>query len=389
MQKKSIGIVFGGNSAESQVSVITALMIEKNIRGMAEYDFVFLYLSRDNKFYLIPQNKMNVQTFKSGECESQKYQVVLGYNGSVFKSKSLLKKKCLDLYAVINCCHGGAGENGVLSGFMKMLNIPFSTSSCMGMGISMDKNLFKHILRSNSVLVPDWVFVSKKDWKYSKTEVFSKVKTLKFPVIVKPNSSGSSLGVSVVKNEEEFEQKVDIAFEFDSNVIIEKLIENKVEFNCAVLGDTCEIIVSDVDQVQGIEELFSFEDKYIGKPSEKAEQKNKEITQKSNKKGMEQVSRLLPAPIGDKLKNKLQETSAIVFNLIGLSGISRVDYLYDEKKKKLYVGEINSVPGSLALYFFKNTKMGVRGVIEKLINIAINSSASFVKINEKFIPKIY
>jgi len=395
MQKSYVGFIFGGDSAESDVSVVTALGLEKQIRGTIEFEPVFIYISRQNKFYYVPCNLMNVDTFKNVEYSLRNYEVKLIDGGGVKRIRGLSKKVLFSLDAIVNCCHGGAGENGVLSGYLKMLNIPFSTASHLSLGLAMDKNLFKLVLRSSGILVPNWVYFSSNDYTKNKDEIVSSVIALRFPVIVKPNASGSSLGVTIVSSIEELDEAILVALEFDSSVIVEKLVQNKVEFNCAVLGGGDEIIVSDVDQIENNHDLFSFADKYIGSNENKNPSQNRQITKiynnhsKKSVKGMESASRLIPAPISSQLTHKIQSMSAEVFKLLGLSGISRVDFLYDKKKKKLYVGEINSVPGSMALYFFSRSKLGCRGVISKLVQIAKNEYKRNKSVSEKFIPKIF
>lgn len=395
MQKSYVGFIFGGNSAESDVSVVTALGLEKQIRGTIEFEPVFIYISRENKFYYVPCSYMRVDTFKNVADRLRKFEIDFVRGGGVRKVHGLKRKLLFSLDAIVNCCHGGAGENGELSGYFKLLDIPFSTASHLALGLAMDKNLFKLALRSSGILVPSWVYFSGFEYSKNKDEIISKVVALRFPVIVKPNASGSSLGVTIVGSVEELEEAVLVALEFDSSVVVEKLVQNKVEFNCAVLGGGEEIIVSDVDQIENNHNLFSFADKYIGSPSDKGGLQSGQISKigtgnnAKSLKGMESAARLIPAPISDGLTHKIQSVSAQVFKLLRLSGISRVDFLYDKKKKKLYVGEINAVPGSMALYFFSRSKLGCRGVISKLIEIAKSERKRNKSVNEKFIPKIF
>ena len=389
MQKKYVGFVFGGESAESDVSVVTMLGLEKQLRGVSEFEPIFLYVSKDLDFYLVPSKFMVIDSFKNPQKTLSKFQVVIEKGGIVRRKKSIKKTKLFVLDAVINCMHGGVGESGQMSGLFQVLQIPFSTYSSLAMGLSMNKNLFKLVLRSSGILVPNWVYFSKKDWESGYDKIKEKVAFLRYPVVVKPNASGSSLGVRVVTSEDELDSAINIAFEFDCEVIIEKFVHNKVEFNCAVLGGRDGVIVSDVDEIESNSKLFSFEEKYIGSSSEEKSQKNSQIPNKKTSKGMEFAPRLLPAPISPSLTEKIQEISALVFKTLGLSGISRVDFLYDKKKKKLYVGEINAVPGSMALYFFKKSKLGIHGVISKLVQIAKNEHTKSVIVDKQFVPKIF
>ena len=387
MQKLNVGFVFGGDSAESDVSVISMLIMEKTVRKIIDIEPYYLYLSKQNEFYLIDKNDMVIDTFKEENVKRLKNKIELLKGAKVCIQKGL-KRKYICIDTIINVTHGGVGENGVLSGYFELLKIKNSTYNHTALGVCMDKNLFKNVARGLNILVPDFTCFSKKEWEENRDYCIDNISALKLPLVVKPNASGSSLGVTVIKDFGELEEAVSVAFEFDNRVIVEKFIMNKVEFNCAVLGDENEVIVSDVDQVLKDSELFSFQDKYIGS-SDSAPTKNELGSKMGGKSlGMEGAS-LLPAPIGAGLTKKIQDISAKLFSELGLSGIVRVDFLYDKNKKKLYVGEINSIPGSMALYFFQKSSIGSVGVIKKLIDIGLASQNNKVKIDSKFIPKIF
>ena len=236
MTKSYVGFIFGGESAESDVSVVTALGLEKQIRGVTEFVPVFLYVSKSREFFLVPSSMMNVETFKNPEKYLRKNRIEIKFGGLVVRSSRCSHRRLCSLDAVVNCMHGGDGENGAIAGYMKTLGVPFSTSSHLALGLSMNKNLFKRVLRASGILVPSWVYFSKKEWLKNSDDLLEKIQALRFPVVVKPNSSGSSLGVTVAKSLTEIKDAVNVAMKFDDEIIIEKFVQNKVEFNCAVLG---------------------------------------------------------------------------------------------------------------------------------------------------------
>ena len=390
MRKICVGYVFGGDSPEHEISIITAIQIAKGIRGMVSQENIFLYLDKTNRnFYLINIDDMKGDNFKGNQVKSIGKLVTICYGG-IIKTTGLIKRKIKTVDAIINCCHGGFGESGELSGYFKKLNIPISTYSHTALGLSMDKNLFKCLMRGVGINVPNWVTLTRNQIEENPEEIIRISRELKYPLIVKPNSSGSSLGVTSVKNEEELFNALNVAFEFDNKVIVERMINNKIEFNCAVIGTNLNFVVSDVDQIQESGDVFTFSEKYIGASSEKQNIATKnDCCDKMGKVGMQSAKRLLPAPISEELTLKIKKTTGIIFKTLGLSGVCRVDFLYDKKKKKLYANEVNAVPGSMALYFFKNSCLSTVDVVTKLKDVAIQEAKMKKHIDEKYIPKIF
>ena len=222
--------------------------------------------------------------------------------------------------SVLNCCHGNVGEDGSVQGVFKACNVAQSSAGVLSSALCMDKVFMKDVCKANGIKTPEY-FVLRKD---------DDVKVAKhFPLVVKPANLGSSIGISVCKNDEEFDEAVELAFQFDTKVLAEKLVENLKEFNCACLFYKNEYVVSHVNEVTNKGEIYSFDDKYLS----------------SGGKGEE-----ADAMLSRKIKNLTEK----VYKLFECQGIVRVDFLYDQVQKQLYVNEINSIPGSLAFYLFKD-----------------------------------
>ncbi len=387
---QKIGFLFGGNSAEREVSIVTMLQVKRiaEISAWAEPHYFFVE-SGDCRIFEIDAEDLCPDLFKSKAWQKKAKEVEFLHGGGVKKSGAILQKTMYKLDAVINCCHGGYGESGEFAGFFKVLKIPFSTHSHLALALSMHKHFFKSVMRSAGVLVPRSIFVTKSEFLAPDFETSLKKRLKKFPknVVVKPNDSGSSLGISVATEFGEIMDALSVAFEFSNGCLIEERIENKIEFNCAVVGRNGDTVVSEVDQIESHEKLFSFEEKYIGGGSSVSAKNGARPAGK--KCGMDFAKRCLPAPIDENLKVQIQTTAVKVFEVLGLSGVARVDFLYDEKTHKLFVGEVNAVPGSLALYFFKSSKYDVLWLIEFLVKNAIQESQSEKVIESAFVPKIF
>ena len=391
MQKKCVGFVFGGASAEREISIVTMLQVKKFASITPSIIPYYFYIDEvSGNFYYLEDKDMISSTFVTNEKVKEKAtKIEFCKNGFVVKRGKLFTKTICKIDAIVNCCHGGIGEGGELAGYFATLNIPFSTTSHTYLGFSMDKNLFKSCMRSWGVKVPDWICFSFYQFNENKDEIIEKVESLGYPLIVKPNASGSSLGITIVNSSSELEEAITVAFEFDDKVIAEKVVKNLVEFNCACLKIDDKIYVSEVDQIEKSDDktIFSFEEKYIG-------EKDQNASKKPAKKavGMDNAKRLLPAPISKDMAQKIQKTARLVYENLGASGVARIDFLFDKKKKSLYVGEINAVPGSFGLYFFSGTSIDGISLISAMVKTAIKEHeirTRKLQIKQELIPKIF
>ena len=181
-----------------------------------------------------------------------------------------------------------------------------------------------------------------------------------YPVVVKPATLGSSVGITYVKDEKEIEDAIDTAISYDNKIIVEEAIENLTEVNCSVIGNYEYQKTSPIEEVMGLDEILSFTDKYLSNSKTKG-----------SSKGMAQTSRIIPARISDKLTKEISETSKKVFRLLNLSGVCRIDYLIDSKTNDFYVNEPNTIPGSLSFYLWKEAGMSYTSLLDEIIQIAI------------------
>lgn len=318
MKEKTL-ILYGGKSVEHDISIITALQVQRALSGMEE--FLPIYIDKSGNWWTAENLAEQSIYADFNRLAKKKCQVsfLLGKN-------ILLKKKggkfieFVSVSAVLNCCHGNVGEDGAVAGILKACDIPHTSASTLSASLCMNKGLFKDVLKANDIPTPEYIYFDKENIK---------TKKIKLPVVVKPCSLGSSIGVSKCTNFDELSKAIDLAFNFDNYVIVEKLVENLREFNCACLMYKDEFLLSNVTEVENDGKIFSFDDKYLSATS-----KNKETA--------------------SVLARKIKNLTLKVYKLFSLSGIVRIDFLYDEKKDELYVNEINTIPGSLAFYLFKD-----------------------------------
>ena len=314
MEKKNILVFFGGKSFEHDISIITAVMMIKNYKH-GKYNLLPVYISKNNEWFFYSKNEIDVKLFKDFENSYKAKGFIPAYfkngvNALFFKSKLFEKK--IEVYGALNCCHGGIGEDGNLSSFMKVCNIPLSTGNSVSMGLCMDKYVSKLAFDGLKIKNLPYVMMEKDFDEMKKKEAILSIRKIGFPVIIKPASLGSSIGISLAYNEEELHSGLALAFEFDSRVIIEKaVIDQMKEYNVACLRSKDKILVSEADEAVKSDEILSFKDKYIG---------NDIVKDKTGKKPQKKCGGYLaakkdfPAKIPESLRKKLQNMSTYTAN---------------------------------------------------------------------------
>jgi D-alanine-D-alanine ligase len=355
--KKDVLIMFGGQSAEHDVSVITGLQVLENIdRDL--YTPIVLYVSKQGEFLLMKDMKA-----RNDFLTTKKQHVVFGINkkGGFITTTGLFAKKYYP-YSVYLAFHGGRGESGIIQGMLDAFSLPYTSSNVEGSAVTMNKRITKELLRSANIPTIEGL-------SYVATEVKENVKTcvensknvLGFPVIIKPVHLGSSIGITVAKNEIELELALLEASQKDNEILIEKFIPNIVELNCSVRYVHDGIECSEIERPISKDEILSFKDKY------------KNGAKKTSGGGMASLSRELPAKIPSDLKQKVHDFSKKAFVICGCKGVVRIDFILSPEAE-LFLNEINPIPGSMAFYLWETSgipfKQQITDVIEQSITVS-------------------
>jgi len=261
---------------------------------------------------------------KASEC------AFLGGRNQLFILKGKKLKQSIEIGAGINCLHGKIGEDGSLLGFMQYLNIPLLSPGIFAESLSIDKDFTKLILNSLNIPTADFLRFKRESF-FEKSETVLKFieKRLGFPVIVKPARLGSSIGIEKAENGEQLFKVMSLAFRYDDKVIVERYITGARDYNCAVYGVNGKIIRSRVEEIVRSDQIFTFEDKYLGEKTGGLKKQSVENT---------------------KLVKQIQDYSERVYRRCDFNGIVRFDFLV--QGETVYLNEINAVPGSLAYYLF-------------------------------------
>ena len=358
---RNVAVVFGGKSCENEISVLTGVFVA---RLLAEsYEVLPVYLHTDGRAYSSPK-MLDLQTFKDKAYE--KCDRIILDGGEMFslahnkrKIKSLGKVE-----AAINCCHGGFGEGGGVSAWMEQNNIPLASPDLTASGVFMDKYLTKVVMKGLGIPVLDYIRVNEKDYEKRGAFLLKTIEPrLKFPVVIKPAHLGSSIGITLARNEEEARLGIESAFCIDNRVVIERYLENKKDVNCAAYSLNGEIHVSEPEQSFG-EGIYSFEEKYVKRKADRPQAEN------GNKGGRYAFT--------DEMREKIRAYTKTVYKRMDLRGVVRFDFLLSGEE--VYLCEVNTVPGSLAYYLFCERLTDAKRFFTDLIEEAVRAQSQSKKI---------
>lgn len=356
-----VGVIFGGESVEHEVSIISAVQA-MNKMDSEKYEIVPIYVTKNGEWYTGDFLK-EIETYQDMNLLKKYAKNVVLYkrHGSfILQSKGFFRRIVKEIDIAFPIVHGTNMEDGVLQGYLKTIGIPFVGSDVCASALGQDKIFQKQIWESEGLPIPEYTWFYDSEYEENPDEVIKKVEKIKYPVIVKPATLGSSVGIKVAHKKDELIEAIEDAINYDNKILVEEVIDNLVEVNISVVGNHDSQDTSVIEQVLTGNDLLTYEDKYIG-GSKKA----------SASKGMLSASRKIPADIGDKLTKEVQDIAVRAFKSLNLSGDTRVDFLINSKKKKVYLNEVNTIPGSLAFYLWEPIGKDYTELLDELINIAI------------------
>lgn len=382
--KAKIAVFFGGNSVEHEVSIITALQAMENI-DRSKYDVLPVYVTKENKMY-VGEKIANIVNYKDTkaliDASTQVVPTNLGNKVALIRcEKKLFKAPVYDYIDIaFPIVHGTNVEDGTIEGFVKMLNIPFVGCDVVSSAIGMDKYICKEVLRANNIPVIDGLLYNIKQYKDDVEWIENNIKSkLGFPVIVKPVNLGSSVGISIAKDEKELKQSLEEAFTYAGKVLVEKAIMNLKEVNCSVIGDYESAKASVCESPIKMDAILSYRDKYLGSGAKGT--KGLKAT-KATKTGAKShggtmgsddsnPSLELPAKISDQRAEEIQALSVKTFQALGCSGVIRIDFIIDKDTNKIYVNEVNTIPGSLSNHLWRATGVDYPEMLNEVIALGL------------------
>lgn len=358
---KKVGVLFGGRSVEHEVSVITAMQIIENM-DRTKYEPVAIYVTKEGK-WLTGKSLLSFESFKNNDFKDSK-RIVISPNhndGNLYAhpdETGLFGKKVVDTIDIFfPAFHGTNGEDGAAQGLLEFVNKPYVGAGLLASSVGMDKIVMKDVYKANGIPVVDYIWFYRSQWEADKEGSIDKVESkLGYPVFVKPSNLGSSIGISKAKNREMLQVALEIAASYDRKIIVEKAVEEPREINCAVMGYNHEVEVSECEEPLGWSEILSFDDKYVRKDSKTSGSANK--------------NRQIPANIEESTRLEIEELAKKAFTVIDARGNARIDFLIDGSGK-VFVNEINTLPGSIAFYLWEGKGYDFKALVNKMIDISL------------------
>ena len=366
--KLRVGVIFGGESVEHEVSIISAIQA-MNKMDSEKYDIIPIYITKDREWYTGEMLK-EIETYSDPSLIKKYAKNVVLYakdNRFYLQNKKGLKGIVKELDIAFPIVHGTNVEDGVLQGYLQLVGIPFVGGAVYASAVGQDKLFMKEIFEHEKLPVCDYTWFYDTEYSEDIDTILKNIKKIGYPVIVKPATLGSSVGIKTAYNENDVKEAIDDAIRYDNKIIVEKLVENLMEVNISVLGNYENQQVSAIEQVIPTKDFLTYEDKYIGSNKVKGKLGAKFKTSK----GMVSASRIIPAKLKNGMKEEIEEIAVKAFKALGSAGVVRIDFMVDEKAGKVYVNEVNNIPGSLSFYLWEPIGKEYTELLDDLINIGI------------------
>jgi D-alanine-D-alanine ligase len=344
-EKRKVALLFGGRSAEHEVSVRSARNIFRSI-NQKRYDILLVGIDKEGRWiHIVDPDLLFSKETVFYQKEEEVALLPFAGNRKLLRLSDHAPFGPVDIFFPI--LHGSFGEDGTIQSLFKICEAPFVGAGVLGSAVGMDKEFMKRLLRDSGIPIPKFVcfFLNEK----ARIDFNEVRETLGVPHFVKPANLGSSVGISKVKKEEEFNAAISDAFQYDTKIIIEEYIEGR-ELECSVLGNQ-DPVASVPGEIVPTHEFYDYEAKYI-------DQNGAELK--------------VPAPISREDAERVRELALKSFRVLGCEGMARVDFFL-KKGGEIFVNELNTIPGftNISMYpkLWEASGMSQEKLVERLIEL--------------------
>lgn len=349
MNKKTIAVLFGGQSSEHEVSRISASTIISNLDS-EKYFVIPIGITKSGKWMIY---NGPVENIKNGEWEKYGTPAVISPDAT---QKGILKivgnkVKVIPVDAVFPVLHGAYGEDGTIQGLLELAELPYVGCGVVSSAVSMDKGITKIIAKYEKIQQASYLIIHQYDLHKMKSLLTRIEKKLGFPCFIKPANAGSSVGITKAHNREEAAAGLKLAAEHDRKIIVEEAIVGQ-EIECAVLGNGNQIAASSVGEILPAEEFYTYDAKYNNADSKT----------------------LIPAQIPAETIEEVRKTAVKVFRAVDGRGLARVDFFLEKDTNRVIFNELNTLPGftSISMYpkLWEDAGKPIQQLIDELIQLA-------------------
>ena len=364
-RRTTVAVVFGGRSVEHDVSIVTGHQI-MNAFPPERFEIVPVYISRDGRWFT-GEALAKLDSFKDENLlsrddiracllspDTRHHGLIIDPLAGRFRKSDVRR-----IDVAFPALHGSHGEDGSVQGLFELADIPYVGYATLGSALTNDKIMTKQILRQARIPVLDDHWITRDQWLDDPDIVIDELfKSFEFPLFIKPATLGSSIGIGRADSETLLRASIDIAANFDRRILIEPALTDGIEINCSVIGFGDDVEASTLEQPVSWDEFLSYEDKYL-----------------RGGEGMKSAERLVPAPLDPAFAERIKQTSIAAFKVVDGRGIARIDYLALPEENALYLNEINTMPGSLAFYLWREDGYTAADLVQKLVQLALDAHA--------------
>lgn len=378
---KTIAVIFGGQSTEHDVSIVTAIAsVIKPLELTKQYQVEPIYISKDGAWYWDAKLK-DIELYRSGQIEDFMHKApkvhLLFDNGlTLVKSSQFAgRKQYKKIDLVFPAMHGTHGEDGDLMGVLEMANVPYVGCGVAASAVAMDKVLAKQVTQSSGIASTPWMWFYANELSQDYSRITKEINKLQYPLFVKPAHLGSSIGITRVEQPDQLANALEVAAHYDDRVIVEQGVQNLVEVTLPIMGNDQPVPALLEQPLLKSEDFFDFETKYM--------QGGKKGGKSGGKQGAQGYSKL-PADLPKDLYDQAVQLGLDVYKTVGCSGISRIDMLVDTKAKKVMFNEINPLPGGLYSHNWNQAGVSNVELVNKLVQYAQDRWAAKQRLTTAF-----
>lgn len=384
MQKIRLGVIFGGPSVEHEIAVISAVQA-MSAADESKYQVIPIYISKDGLWYTGDELKDMAAYADLSGLKGRLKRVYMkadrGAHALVARGRGLFAKdEEIALDVMLPVMHGAHGEDGCLQGFLELLNIPYAGPGVLAAAVGMDKIMMKNVLAANGLPVLPGVWFAADEWYADQAGCVARVAELGYPVIVKPANLGSSVGIARAADADELVAALNDAAGFASRLLVEPCLDERREINCSVLGFGAKNRASVCEEPLTDHAFLTYQDKYMsGGGAKGGKLGGKQCGAKADmgakmggaKAGMGSSRRQVPADLPEVVSAKIQELCRRAFVALDGCGVARIDVMIDRRDDKIYINEINTIPGSLSFYLWQAGGVEFPALIDELVEAAL------------------
>lgn len=373
------GVFFGGPSVEHEVSVITAMQVLQALSA-DKYQPIPVYVAKDGTFYT-GEGLSTLEHYRDIPAMLSKATPVLltrqGKDAVLVpaKPRRFGKNPVWVLDVALPIFHGTGGEDGVMQAHFERLGLPYTGPDVTSSAIGMDKWASKALFQLNNLPCLKGICLRKSDYYRDPEQALLQLeRELGYPTVIKPTNLGSSVGIHKCRERASLQEGLEDAFLYGMSVLAEPCVAHLREINCAVLGDQESARASVCEEPLNATDILTYADKYQSGGKSKS----------GGSKGMQSLSRQIPAPIPPELTQRIQQLAVDAFRAINASGCSRVDFLMDNETRQVWINEINTIPGSLAFYLWEASGLSFPALLEEMISLALKRTREQAMLHRSF-----